>query len=262
LVQELEVAAAAIEYGDAEPDMRLAIDVLVNRPFNGIEEVKQKLATLLATHPWMARDEVTETVGRIASGNASARSKRRKVIAIADSVMAALAPHVACPPGCSQCCHMNTVIYEHEAVRLAEATGRKMVRLPFRPPRVVHAEGMKFNGTPRPFLVENRCSEYEDRPLACRTHHSLRDAVEACSMDLSAAEQVRPPMYDPDLLEGPYQAISLRHRPTEPCGNIGNSLQSDARLRSIVGLRAGGGITASDFHALPHFGIGGGAGGA
>lgn len=220
LVQELEVAAAAVEYGNAEPGMRLAIDVIVNRPLNGAEELKHKLASLLAVHPWMARDEVSDSVARIASGNASAKSKRRKVIVIADNVVAALAPHVACKPGCSQCCHMNTVVYQHEAERLAEVTGRRMVRLPFRPLGTVHAEGMKFNGTACPFLLENRCSVYEDRPLVCRTHHSLRDSVEECSMALPAAKQVRPPMYDPDLLEGPYQAITLAHKPLEPCGNI------------------------------------------
>jgi Fe-S-cluster containining protein len=221
LMQEVDVAVAAIEYTNATPEMRQALDVLVNRPRNGSGTAEVKLATLLAGHPWMARDEASEVVARIASENASAKSKRRKVIAIANRMTAALAPHVACKPGCSQCCHMNTVIYEHEAIRLAEVSGRKMARLPFRPLGVVHVEGMKFNGKPCPFLVDNSCSVYEDRPLLCRTHHSLRESADECSMDIPAAEQVRPPMYDPDVLEVPYREMNAAYQPMEPCGNIG-----------------------------------------
>jgi Fe-S-cluster containining protein len=221
LVQELEIATAAIQYRDATPEVRQALDVLVNQPPDGSGVVEQKLAALLAEHPWMVLEEASEAVTRIASENASAKSKRRKVIAIANRVTAALAPHVACKPGCSQCCHMNTMIYEHEAVRLAEVSGRTLVRLPFRSLDVVHAEGLKFNGTPCPFLAENQCSVYEDRPLVCRTHHSLREGTDECSMELAAAEQRRPPMYNPDLLEVPYREMNAAYRPLEPCGNIG-----------------------------------------
>ncbi len=221
LVQELEVAAAAIAYGNASPEQRQVLDVLVQRPLVGHELVEQKLMAVLAAHPWMAREQVSEDVARIARENASVKLKRRKVIAIANRMTAALAPHVACKPACSQCCHMNTMIYEHEAIRLAEVTGRSMVRLPFRPLDVVHVEGMKFNGKPCPFLLDNECSVYEDRPLVCRMQHSLRENADECSMDIPANEQSRPPMYDPDVLEVPYREINAAYKPMEPCGNIG-----------------------------------------
>ncbi|MCS0592524.1 YkgJ family cysteine cluster protein [Massilia norwichensis] len=203
------------------PAMRQADDLLVNRPVDGSRALEEKLAAALVAHPWMVFEDVSETVSKIANENASVKSKRPKVIAIANRMTAALAPYVACKSGCSECCRMNTVIYEHEAIRLAEVSGRKMSSLPFRPPSVVHAEGMKFNGKPRPFLVDSKCSVYEDRPLLCRTHHSLRESADECSMDIPAAEQVRPPMYDPDVLEAPYRAMNAAYRPMEPCGNIG-----------------------------------------
>lgn len=184
------------------------------------EPVVSKLAALVQEHPWMEPELVERELATIARENASARSKRRKFIAISIRMTAALAPHVACKPGCSHCCHMNTMIYEHEAIRLADVTGRKMVRLPYRPRDVVVMVGDQFNRKPCTFLVENKCSVYEDRPLVCRTHHSLRDTSNACSMDIPAAQHLRPPMYDPDILEVPYMELNERYNPFEPWGNI------------------------------------------
>jgi len=39
-------------------------------------------------------------------------------------------------------------------------------------------------------------------------------------MDIPSAKQIRPPMYDPDLLEEPYIALNVKHNPAEPWGNI------------------------------------------
>jgi hypothetical protein len=148
------------------------------------------------------------------------------VIAIADRVTAALEPHVACKPGCSQCCHMNTMIYEHEAVRPAKVSGRKMKRLPFPGREVVVLQGDRFNGQPCPFLVDNQCPVYEDRPLVCRTHHSLREDASLCDMAIPASQHVRPPMYDPDLIETPSATINEAHGAREPWGNIGKFFPS------------------------------------
>lgn len=182
--------------------------------------VQSKLRTLVETHPWMAPRLLQWDLGKIVGENASVKSKRRKIITIATRVTDALSPYVACRIGCSDCCRMNTMIYEHEAIRLAEVTGRKMVRLAYRPINEVFAQGAKFNGQPCPFLRENKCSVYEDRPLVCRTHHSLLDNPTSCDMDIPPAKQTRPPMYDPDLLEKPYIELNLKHNPAEPWGNI------------------------------------------
>jgi Fe-S-cluster containining protein len=182
--------------------------------------VQSKLRTLVEAHPWMAPKFLQQDLSKIVGENANVKSKRKKIITIATRVTDALSPYVACRVGCSDCCHMNTMIYEHEAIRLAEVTRRKMVRLAYRPINEVFAHGAKFNGKPCPFLREDRCSVYQDRPLVCRTHHSLLDNPTSCNMDIPPAKQTRPPMYDPDLLEEPYIALNVKHNPTEPWGNI------------------------------------------
>ena len=182
--------------------------------------VQSKLRTLVEAHPWMAPKLLQQDLSKIVGENANVKSKRKKIITIATRVTDALSPYVACRVGCSDCCHMNTMIYEHEAIRLAEVTRRKMVRLAYRPINEVFAHGAKFNGKPCPFLREDRCSVYEDRPLVCRTHHSLLDNPTSCNMDIPSAKQIRPPMYDPDLLEEPYIALNVKHNPAEPWGNI------------------------------------------
>lgn len=194
--------------------------VLRDRSARQSEPVQRKLDALFAEHPWMAPAEARRALMGAVTENASLKSRRRKVIMIADRMGAALAPHAACRPGCSHCCHMNTMIYEHEAIRLAEVTGRKMTRLQFRPLDEVTVAGMQFDGKPCTFLVENQCSVYADRPLVCRTHHSLGDSGELCSSNPRVGTYPRPPMYDPDILEVPYMELNEGHNPMEPWGNI------------------------------------------
>lgn len=222
----IEQALEGLPNDGSEEATQLA-DELGKRPQAAVFEQQQidsesaqlKMKALLESHSWMMPEQIRQVLSRIARENASAKSKRRKMIAIANHVTTALEPYMACGPGCSACCHMNTMIYEHEAIRLAEVTGRKMVRLAYRPLDQIALEGYKFNGKPCPFLVENKCSVYDDRPLVCRTHHSLRDDAAQCSMNL-ADNYVPPPMYDPDILEVPYMELNASYNPVEPWGNI------------------------------------------
>lgn len=183
-------------------------------------DASKKIDDLIHEHPWMEPGGMESELRKIAPENTSPKLKRRKVIAIANRMTDALSPHTACKPGCSHCCYMNTMIDEHEAVRLAEVSGIKMKRLPYRPLALVYLEGDQFNGQPCAFLVDEKCSVYEDRPLVCRTHHSLHDDASLCDMSIPAALAVRPPMYDPDILEIPYREISAAHNEREPWGNI------------------------------------------
>jgi len=224
-LDEIEQALEALVEYESEESAQLADELvqklealLLERQQMDAETAQAKMKALLESHTWMVDDQIGQILSRIVRENASAKSKRRKVIAIANRVTAALEPYVACKPGCSDCCHMNTMIYEHEAIRLAEVTGRKMVRLPYRPLNQVALDGAEFNGKPCTFLVENKCSVYEDRPLVCRTHHSLRDDASQCNMN--SANHLRPPMYDPDILEVPYMELNASHNRAEPWGNI------------------------------------------
>ena len=182
-----------------------------------MRSLKTKQAKLLRKNPWMEVGTVTRELQQVGTEATGIEEKRRKVIKIADRMVKALRPHVACEPGCTACCHMNTLIYEHEAKRLAEVSGRKMTTLPYRPMDVVLAEGNKYNFQPCPFLVKSRCSVYEDRPLVCRVHHSLSDTALDCNPFVSSG---RPPMYNPDVVEVPYRVINAAVNPIEPWGNI------------------------------------------
>ena len=190
-----------------------------------MRSLKTKQAKLLRKNPWMEAGPITRELQQVQSEPTAIEEKRRKVIRIVDRMVKALRPHVACESGCSACCHMNTLIYEHEAKRLAEVSGRRMATLPYRPLDVVLAEGKKYNLQPCPFLVNSRCSVYEDRPLVCRVHHSLSDSALDCNPFVSSG---RPPMYNPDIAEVPYRLINEAVNPMEPWGNIAEFFPSEA----------------------------------
>ncbi|EEF24185.1 conserved hypothetical protein [Ricinus communis] len=178
----------------------------------------QKVAKLIRKNPWMEPGAMTQGLLKVRAELTSIEEKRRKVIRITDAAVKALEPHVACGSGCSYCCHMNTIIYEHEAKRLAEVSGRKMTAVPYRPPNVVFSEGMQYNFMPCPFLVADKCSVYDDRPLVCRVHHSLSNDASDC--DPFGDGLGRPQMYDPDIIEVPYKLLNDSANPMEPMGNI------------------------------------------
>lgn len=203
------------------PDKVVEHDLLLTeQQLSGYKLAQQKLEVLLQENSWIAPDQLEQSFARIVGENASARSKRKKVIEIANRVTKALALHVACKEGCSGCCHMNTMIYEHEAIHLAKVTGRKMVHLTYRPLNVVFKKGNDFIGKPCPFLLKNKCSVYADRPLVCRTHHSLYEDAKWCSIDIFNLNRVGPPMYEPDIVEIPYRQLNAAYNPREPWGNI------------------------------------------
>jgi Fe-S-cluster containining protein len=183
-------------------------------------QIHHKLHSLFEAHPWTAPDKLARELVSIVNSNASIRSKRRTIILVSNRMTTAMAPYVSCKSGCSHCCHMNTMVYEHEAIRLARVSGRTMTRLPYRPLNQVFEDGDKFNGKPCPFLSDDKCSVYDDRPLVCRTHHSLGASSEQCARNVWDNDPARPPMYDPDLIEIPYMKLNSRHDPAEPWGNL------------------------------------------
>jgi len=105
----------------------------------------------------------------VAADNSSSRSKLRKIYRIADEMLQHAASHVACHDGCASCCKMNVQITGEEAAAIERATGRLARTIASSMP---HASG-EYNGIPCPFLVDERCSIYEHRPLACRMHVSF-----------------------------------------------------------------------------------------
>lgn len=112
----------------------------------------------------------------LANENASARTKLGKIYALLGDVSAAVGPYTPCKKGCSGCCKMNVSITSVEAQRLAAAAGRRMTQVRY---PIAHPEE-RFAGVPCPFLVDEACSVYEDRPFACRAHFSFDSSSYWC----------------------------------------------------------------------------------
>lgn len=190
------------------------------------------LAPLLDENPWIEPDILHRVATRVQLSNASHTSRQVHLLKIADRFNDALAPYTACKPGCSHCCHMPTLIYAHEAERLAAASGRQMQQIP---PRLIKdslTTAAKFSGTPCPFLSDaGLCLVYSDRPLICRLHHSLNDEPNDCRVGPDGPEA---PIkrYDVDAIEAPYHLLMLSKRKPEGWASIHEFFRSDRRFDS------------------------------
>lgn len=181
-------------------------------------ETPSALSRLLNEHAELHLHVLDKQIASLCNENAGFRVKRQKFIRLVEEVGMKLKPYQACRDGCDACCHLPTMIYEHEAKVMAEISGRPMQKVDFRPKIEALLSANNFVGRPCPFLVEHNCSIYEQRPLICRLHHSLADSPEYCRPDGSGRENV--PMLDPDFAEVPYTALVARYFPREPWGVI------------------------------------------
>ena len=120
--------------------------------------------------------------------------RMRGLYKVAGEITDLAAPHSVCKRGCSACCHMATLVSLPEAEMIAKAVGVKMrmpKRWPFFSPRTGAAMDARddfaasFHAESKPctFLVNNECSIYEHRPLACRIHLNMGANAEPCQMD-------------------------------------------------------------------------------
>ncbi len=85
---------------------------------------------------------------------------------------AAMAPYVACSAGCSACCHYPVHLYPVEAELIEKRSSHS--RLPKSLPSA------DFHGSPCPFLNQEQCSSYDDRPMVCRQHVALTNTAYWC----------------------------------------------------------------------------------
>ena len=184
------------------------------------ESLSKKLDELYGENPWMKPEVLSRLALRVSRENASQVSRRRQLVQMADRLNGALAPKAACKAGCSHCCSMTTMIYEHEAVAIAKFSGRAMRRVPRRRHDVALEQALLHFGTPCPFLVDFKCSVYEVRPLLCRLHHSLNDDAAACDLAVPADERKPVTSYDVDVIELPYHLLVNEQSKVEPWGAI------------------------------------------
>lgn len=189
-------------------------------PNQELEHALARIDAMLKRHPRLGWDEVTRELRALIRAKRNFSTKHSAVFSLADQLVKAATPFVACEKGCASCCYLPSLIFEHEAATLAKASGLSMASLPYRPPRTVVSNMHRYFGVPCPFLEEQRCAVYAARPLACRVHMSFRDDSTVC--DTRIPEDKRKPnvTYFADVIEVPYQVIVLANNPKEPWGCI------------------------------------------
>ena len=116
------------------------------------------------------KDYVESLPQRIEVMNASTSIKFHEMFKTADLVFVQAARHSVCVKGCSHCCFQAVPITNIEAGYIAENIKTPHVELK----KSIRRDVMAFSDkTPCPFLTNDECTIYEDRPLTCRTHVSF-----------------------------------------------------------------------------------------
>ena len=172
-----------------------------------------RLGRISDAHPTFM--QIEERAIRIQNANIRFELKSQKFYALADELKSMLDPFVVCGSGCSYCCHMPTMIFLHEAKRMAKASGRQLIPVPSMAIPFALEKAKAFNGKPCPFLVNNQCSIYEDRPLICRLHNSLNDDRLDCKIDANG-KHGHVVGVNPDWIEMPYLHSVMAWNKREP----------------------------------------------
>lgn len=146
----------------AEPEANLQLALAnANTNFN-------RVATLV---PAAIQEKEATLPSRIAALPGNPIRKLRWLYREVEQIMGAVAPFVACQSGCSGCCHYPVGVLPIEVDLIENCSGKK--RLDVAPASVA-------DGGPCPFLVANRCSIYNHRPMVCRKHVALTNSAYWC----------------------------------------------------------------------------------
>lgn len=108
-----------------------------------------------------------------------------RIAKLADAAARMVRDQTPCRRGCSACCHINLPLGRTEAERLAKASGRELTAANALPAMAAALlrDDTRFYGVPCPFLKNDECSVYRDRPIACRTHHVIEESAAKCAVD-------------------------------------------------------------------------------
>lgn len=132
-------------------------------------------------------DRASKEFDRIVKSRRNLDQKALGLLAEVDKVMALFGDVSPCKKGCSYCCNQSLIIFEWEANRITDVTGRK--QNPFKgvdferwSPQTRKQYIAQYTEVPCPFLKNDVCSIYAARPMSCRVHLSLADDATACDI--------------------------------------------------------------------------------
>lgn len=128
--------------------------------------------------------EYSRRFNEIVNSRRNVRHRLRQLRALVTDVTSHVKANTACRRGCSHCCHIPVIIHEEEAAMIGEEIGRKAQRPArwWRKDRDLKAFDSSY-ANPCTFLVNNECSIYEHRPLACRQQWNMAATADLCKMD-------------------------------------------------------------------------------
>jgi Fe-S-cluster containining protein len=141
------------------------------------ENAEQNFSRLIAGVPSSIQQEEASLANDFAQRTDSPLKRLKSLHRAMDRLGAAIAPYCACHRGCAACCHYNVQIFPIEAELIQRETSRRRSN---RPP-----SGRDFHGTPCTFLKDGRCTIYNIRPMACRTHVALTKTAYWCQPERS-----------------------------------------------------------------------------
>lgn len=99
---------------------------------------------------------------------------------IRDELTPLIASVAACKEGCNACCHMAVSMTSIDAERIADHIGVPAAKVQTNPDNRENVS--KYHSVPCPFLKKKRCTIYEVRPSACRTHFNVSKFPEVCDL--------------------------------------------------------------------------------
>lgn len=150
------------------------------------------------------------TLVRLAQAQNIASIERvKRLRRLADAYAAAVAPSAACTSGCSHCCHIGVTMFGPEAQLIAKETGRQLSPASDQISDGSWARTDFGYHMPCPFLVDNKCSIYASRPLACRLQFNMD--IDSLLCELVPGAAIPAPYFDHRQIDILIASSFVRH---------------------------------------------------
>lgn len=167
-IGEKSIAVTLVDPGLSEADVEVART-----------NARANFARLANEVPLAIQQREAGLEKRIRLERGNALRKLRWLYREMEPIMAALSPFVACQPGCSGCCHYPAGVMPLEAELISKRTGKSLLS----------GVAVADDNSPCPFLLDNQCSIYDDRPMVCRKHVALTNTAYWCQPERASSHE-------------------------------------------------------------------------